>query len=72
LGYGHTPITKPGDRVRISVPQRHPEIDRLIIGYVDRTVGLCSECGAPFAARRSDALTCGRSACRMQRMRRKP
>jgi hypothetical protein len=70
LGYGHPPITKPGDRVRISVPQRHPRLDRLIIGYTDRTVGLCSECDTPFVAKRSDAGTCGRSACRMRRSRR--
>lgn len=70
LGYGHQPITQPGDRVRISVPQRHPRLDRLITGYADRTVGLCSECSAPFVAKRSDASTCGRSACRMRRSRR--
>lgn len=47
-----------------------PRLDRLIIGYADRTIGLCSECSAPFVAKRPDAGTCGRSACRMRRSRR--
>jgi hypothetical protein len=71
LGYGHAPITDPGDQARISVPRFHPKIDRMIIGYVDKTIGRCPECGAWFEARRSDAVTCPRSACRMRRKRRK-